>query len=66
MGRSGIRNVRVVREERAALAEPEKPKVVVKPSGCEVCGGPLPKSLGKRARTTCSPKCRTAKSRKGK
>src|SRR3990167_5729150 len=30
---------------------------------CEVCGGPLPVSLGKRPRVTCSGRCRTAKSR---
>ena len=34
--------------------------------GCPMCGKPLPKSLGKRPRVTCSPKCRTAKSRRGR
>src|SRR3990167_5108951 len=30
---------------------------------CDACGGPLPRSLGKRPRLTCSGACRTAKAR---
>jgi len=65
-GRSGIRSVRVERvlAELPPPREDRVTKAAVKPGGCEVCGKPLPKSLGKRPRTTCSPKCRTAKSRR--